>query len=236
MIKNIVVEVDPRPERGKNASRRCRRAGRIPGVIYGAGESPLTVGVSPRRLEEVLHLETGRNTIFTLALAGKDQKGAVMIKELQRDPVSDALLHVDLIRVDLEKVVTVRVPIRLLGVPEGVKAEGGVIEFVLREVEVECLPADIPEHFDVDVSPLKVNQHVSVAELPANDKVKILDDPDGIVAIVVPPRAEETPAPVEGAPEAVAEPEVIKKGKEAAPADEPAAKEKGAKEKGAKEK
>jgi large subunit ribosomal protein L25 len=231
MIKNIVVEVQPRPDRGKNANRRCRRAGMLPAVIYGANESPLTVGLSPRRLEEVLHLETGRNTIFTVALAGQDQKGAVMIKELQRDPVSDALLHVDLIRVQLDKSVTVRVPIRLLGVPEGVKAEGGVIEFVLREVEVECLPGDIPEHFDVDVSALQVNQHVSVAVLPVSDKVKILDDPEGIVAIVVPPRAEETPAPAEAVPEAAAEPEVIKKGKEAGAAEEPASREKGAKEK-----
>jgi large subunit ribosomal protein L25 len=236
MIKNIVVEVEPRSDRGKNASRRCRRAGMVPAVVYGAGESPVAVQVSPRRLEEVLHLETGRNTIFTVALAGEDQKGAVMIKELQRDPVKDTLLHVDLIRVQLDKLVTVRVPIRLVGVPEGVKAEGGVVEFVLREVEVECLPADIPEHLDVDIAPLKVNQHVSVAALPANDRVKILDDPEGIVAVVVPPRAEETPVAAEAAPEAAAEPEVIKKGKEAGPAEEPASKDKGAKDKGAKEK
>jgi large subunit ribosomal protein L25 len=235
MIKNIVVEVEPRSERGKNASRRFRRAGMVPAVIYGAGEPPLTVGLSPRRLEEVLHLETGRNTIFTIALSGRDQKGAVMIKELQRDPVSEAPLHVDLIRVQLDKSVTVRVPIRLVGVPEGVKAEGGVIEFVLREVEVECLPGDIPEHFDLDVSSLKVNQHVAVAALPMSAKVKILDDPEGIVAVVVPPRVEEVAAPVEAAPEAAAEPEVIKKGKEAAATEEPASKEK-EKEKGAKEK
>jgi large subunit ribosomal protein L25 len=231
MIKNIVVEVEPRSSRGKNASRRCRRDGRVPAVVYGGGDPPLTVSLSPRRLEEVLHLETGRNTIFTVALSGEDQKGAVMIKELQRDPASEALLHVDLVRVQLDKSITVRVPIRLVGVPEGVKTEGGVIEFVLREAEVECLPGDIPEHFDVDVSHLNVNQHVSVSALPANEKVKILDDPDGIVAVVVPPRVEETAAPAEAAPEAAAEPEVIKKGKEAAGSEEPAPKEKGGKEK-----
>jgi large subunit ribosomal protein L25 len=231
MIKNIVVEVEPRADRGKNASRRCRRAGMVPAVIYGAGESPVAVGVSPRRLEEVLHLETGRNTIFTVALAGRDQQGAVMIKELQRDPVNDSLLHADLIRVQLDKIVTVRVPIRLIGVPEGVRTEGGVVEFVLREVEVECLPADIPEHLDVDVTALKVNEHVSVSALPVSDKAKILDDPDGIIAVVVPPRAEETPVAAEAAPEAAAEPEVIKKGKESSSAEEPASKDKGAKEK-----
>ena len=122
MIKSIVVEVEPRPDRGKNASRRWRRAGRVPAVIYGANEPPLAVGVSTRRLEEVLHLEAGRTTIFTVAFAGKDQQGAVMIKDLQRDPVSEALLHVDLIRVQLDKRVRVRVPIRLVGVPEGVRS------------------------------------------------------------------------------------------------------------------
>ena len=230
MIKNIVVEVEPRSSRGKNASRRARRDGMVPAVVYGGGVPPLTVAVSPRRLEEVLHLETGRNTIFSVNLSGQDQKGAVMIKDLQRDPVNEKLLHVDLIRVQLDKSVTVRVPIRLVGVPEGVKSEGGVIEFVLREVEVECLPGDIPEHLDVDVTGLKVNQHVSVSSLPASDKVKILEEPDGIVAVVVPPRVEETAVPAEAAPEA-AEPEVIKKGKEAAASEEPPPKEKGAKEK-----
>jgi len=236
MIKNIVVEADPRAERGKNESRRLRRAGRLPGVIYGAGDPPLTVGLSPRRIEEILRLETGRNTIFTLTLAGESQKGAVMIKDLQRDPVSDALLHIDLVRVQLDKAVRVSVPIRLVGTPEGVRTEGGVVEFVHREVEVECLPADIPEHLDLDIAALQVNQHVSVSALPVSDRVKILDDADAIIVVVVPPKAEEVVAPVEGAPEAAAEPEVIKKGKEAAGSEEAAPKEKGAKEKGTKEK
>ncbi len=233
MNKNVVVEADPRLERGKNESRRLRRAGRVPAVIYGPGGPPLNVGVSPRRIEEVLHLDTGRNTIFTLTLAGESQKGAVMIKDLQRDPVSDALLHVDFVRVALDRAVKVRVPVRLVGVPEGVKTDGGVVEFMLREVEVECLPVDIPEHLDVDVTALKVNQHVSVASLAVSAKVKILDDADGIIAVVVPPRAEEeVAAPAEAAPEAAAaEPEVITKGKEAAGPEEAAPKEKGAKEK-----
>ncbi len=231
MIKNIVVDADPREGRGKNENRRLRRAGMVPGVIYGASEAPITVGLSPRRIEEVLHLDTGRNTIFSLSLAGESQKGAVMIKDLQRDPVTDALLHVDLVRVQLDKAVKVRVPVRLVGVPEGVKTDGGVVEFMLREVEVECLPADIPEHLDVDVSSLKINQHVSVSSLPVSDRVTILDDPDGIIALVAAPRAEEVAAPAEAAPEAAAEPEVIKKGKEAAGTEEAAPKEKGAKEK-----
>ncbi len=231
MIKNIVVDADPREGRGKNENRRLRRAGMVPGVIYGASEAPITVGLSPRRIEEVLHLDTGRNTIFSLTLAGQSQKGAVMIKDLQRDPVTEALLHVDLVRVQLDKAVKVRVPVRLVGVPEGVKTDGGVVEFMLREVEVECLPADIPEHLDVDVSSLKINQHVSVSSLPVSDRVTILDDPDGIIALVAAPRAEEVAAPAEAAPEAAAEPEVIKKGKEAAGTEEAAPKEKGAKEK-----
>ena len=238
MIKNIVVEVEPRNDLGKNASRRFRRVGKVPAVIYGGGETPVSVLLSPRRVDEILRLETGRNTIFTVSLAGESQSGAVMIKDLSRDPVSESFLHVDLVRVRLDRAVQVKVPVRLLGLAEGVKNEGGIVEFVLREVEVECLPAEIPEHLDVDVSGLHINQHVSVGQLAVKDTVKILDDPEGIVVVIAPPKAEEEAAPAEGAEvEAAAqEPTVIKKGKEATEAQEPQAKEKPAKEKPAKEK
>lgn len=232
MNKNVVVEIESRADVGKNASRRYRRADKVPGVIYGPGGASLVVAMSPRRLEEVLHLDTGRNTIFAVNLAGESQSGAVMIKELQRDPVTDRILHVDLIRVRLDKSVTVKVPIRLVGIADGVKNEGGVLEFVLREVEVECLPGDIPEHVDVDVAALHVNQHIAVSDLAVPAKVRVLDDPEGIIVVVAPPRVEETAAPVEGEAAVEAqEPEVIKKGKEASAEEEPPAKEKGAKEK-----
>ena len=215
MIKNVVVEVEPRTGTGKNECRRIRAGGSVPGILYGLDRPPFPVAVNPRRIKEVLSLESGKNTIFTLALAGQDKTRSAMIRELQRDPVSEDLIHVDFVRVDLARSVTVKVPVRLLGVPEGVKTEGGVLEFVLREIEVECLPADIPEHLDVDVSGLHLNQHVAVSVLTVPDKVEILDDPGAIICVVAAPREEEAPVAVE-APAEVAEPEVAKKGKEAA--------------------
>jgi large subunit ribosomal protein L25 len=216
MIKNIVVEVKERSEQGKNAARRLRAGGGVPGVVYGLDRPPFTVAVGARKIEEVLGLETGRNTIFTLALAGQDRSRAVMIKDLQRHPVTERLVHVDFLRVDLDKTVRVSVPIRLLGLAEGVKTEGGLLEFVLRHVEVECLPADIPDHLDVDVSGLHINQHLSVRDLPVRERVEVLDDPEAIVCVVAVPKEEAAPV-VEEAAATTAEPEVIKKGKEAAP-------------------
>ncbi len=218
MIKDIVVEAKERSDLGKNASRRLRRVGGIPGVVYGLDRPPFTVGVGARKVEEVLGLETGRNTIFTLELAGQDRSRAVMIKALQRDPVTDRLVHVDFVRVDLAKSVRVNVPLRLIGVPEGVKTDGGLIEFVLRQVEVQCLPSDIPEHLDLDVTALRLNQHLSVKDVPARERVTILDDPEAIVCVVAMPKEEAAPV-VEEVVAATVEPEVIKKGKEAPPED-----------------
>jgi large subunit ribosomal protein L25 len=213
MNKNIVVEVAERSDLGKNASRRLRKGGGVPGVVYGLDRPPFAVGVGARKIEEVLGLETGRNTIFTLALAGQDRSRAVMIKALQRHPVTERLVHVDFVRVDLAKVVKVSVPIRLLGIAEGVKTDGGLLEFVLRKIEVQCLPSDIPEHFDLDVSALRLNQHLSVKDLPARDRVTVLEDAESIVCVVAIPKEEAAPV-VEEAAVTAAEPEVIKKGKE----------------------
>jgi large subunit ribosomal protein L25 len=215
MIKNIVVEVQERSEQGKNASRRLRAGGGVPGTVYGLDRPPFNVAVGARKIEEVLGLETGRNTIFTLALAGQDRSRAVMIKALQRHPVTERLVHVDFLRVDLDKTVRVNVPIRLVGLAEGVKTEGGLLEFVLRHVEVECLPADIPDRLDVDVTGLHLNQHLAVKDLPVKDRVTILDDADSIVCMVAVPKEEAAPV-VEEAAATTAEPEVIKKGKETA--------------------
>src|SRR5262245_18606672 len=226
MIKNIVREVNERTDFGKNASRRHRRSGDVPGVVYGLGRPPVTVAVGSRKIEQILGLETGKNTIFTLSLVGQDRSRAVMIKALQRDPVTERLVHVDFVRVDLEREVTVGVPIRLVGTAEGVKNEGGIIEFVHRQVEVSCLPGDIPEHIDVDVSALHVNQHLAVKDLPIPPKVRIVDDPEAIVCVVAVPKVEEAPVVEEAAAATAAEPEVIKKGKEAAETPEaPAAKD-----------
>jgi len=220
MSETITVEVSPREETGKNSNRRLRRGGRVPGVVYGLDKPPFLVSVSPRRLGEILHLESGRNTIFSLSLVGEDQTRSAMIKELQRDPVTEEMVHVDFIRLDLETMLIVRVPVRLVEIPLGVKNEGGVMDFIHREVEVECLPKDIPEHVDVDVSELHINQNVAVSDIPVKEGVRIIDEPATVIAVVVPPRAEAEAEAVaveeEAAPtEDEAEPEVIKKGKEA---------------------
>jgi large subunit ribosomal protein L25 len=215
MIKDIVVEALERTDLGKNASRRLRKGGGVPGVVYGLDRPPFTVGVGARKIEEVLGLETGRNTIFTLALKGQDRARAVMIKALQRDPVTERLVHVDFVRVDLARAVRVNVPIRLLGVAEGVKSDGGLLEFMHREVEIECLPTDIPEHLDLDVTALRLNQHLSVKDLPPRERVTVLDEPDTVICVVAVPKEEAAPV-VEEVATVAAEPEVIKKGKETA--------------------
>lgn len=227
--EEVVVDVEPRTETGKNACRRIRAQGKIPGNVYGLDGPVFMVAVSPKRLDEVLRLESGRNTLFKLRMG--DSRPDAMIRELQRDPVSERMLHVDFVRVDPKKAIHVSVPIRLVGLPTGVKNEGGVLDFVHRQVQVECLPGNIPEHLDVDVSELHMNQNVTVANLGVSTGFRVLDAPESIIAVVVAPRAEEVAEPAAATAEvAAAEPEVIKKGKEAEPGAE-AAKEKGSKEK-----
>ena len=188
--QKTIVEVEPRADKGKNSCRRMRKLGRVPANVYGLELPPFHVAVSARRVTEVLMLGTGQNTILTLSMSGADEKRDVMIRELQRDPVSNGLVHVDFLRVDVTKAMEVSVPLRLLGTPEGVKTDAGVLDFVHREVSVSCLPANIPEHLDLDVSGLHLNQHISVADLAPPEGVEILDDSDTIVAVVAVSRAE----------------------------------------------
>jgi large subunit ribosomal protein L25 len=213
-IGSVVVEVEPREEVGKNACRRLRMRGLVPGNVFGLDRPPFKVAVNPRRIEDVLRLGSGVNTIFTLRLVGQDRTREAMIKELQRDPITDKPLHVDFVRIDVTKALHVDVPVRLVGTALGVKNEGAIMDFVLREVEVECLPGMIPEHLDVDVSELHLNQHVSIKDLAIPEGVQVLGDPEQIIAVVVLPKAEEQPVVAEEAAP-VAEPEVLKKGKEA---------------------
>jgi large subunit ribosomal protein L25 len=212
-VGTIEVAVEARTERGKNASRRLRARGLVPATLYGLNRDPFAVAVDPRRVEEILRLSSGRNTIFNLTLAGGQQSRAVMLRELQRDPLTEKLVHVDFLRVDPTRRIHVKVPVRLLGTPEGVKNEGGVLEFVHREVEVACLPSAIPEHLDVDVTELHNNQHVSVKDLQGLEDVEIIDDPEAILAVVAAPRIEVPEAPPEAVEAAVAE------GAEAKPAE-----------------
>ncbi len=207
------VDVAPRPEFGKNANRRLRAGGRIPGNVYGMATDPYAVSVDPRRIGEVLRLESGHNTILRLTIEGGKKSRDVMIREIQRDPLTDNLVHVDFVRIDATKELHVKVPIRLVGLAEGVKNEGGFLDFIHREVMVSCLPAGIPQHLDADVTHLHLNQHVSFSDLAVGEGVEILDDPETIIAVVSITKVEEE-APAED--EEVAEGEIAAEG-EAAP-------------------
>jgi large subunit ribosomal protein L25 len=195
----------------KNAARRVRVAGKIPAVVYGAGEPPVAVSVDPKVITKILHSDSGHNTIFDLNVEGAPLVKA-MIVDWQNEPIKGKLLHIDLKRIAMNKAMIVSVPVVLVGVPVGVKAQGGLLEHVLREVEVECLPGDIPSHLDVDVSGLGLHGVIHISDLPHSGSIKFLGEENATVAHVVATKEE---AVVE-AP-AVAEPEVAKKGKTDAP-------------------
>ena len=215
-MPEIVVEARPRADFGKNVNRRLRAQGLIPGVLYGARKQAVPVAVSPKEIGSILRSASGENTLFDLQLDGSRRK--VILKEFQVEPIKGRLLHADFYEVALDQTLEVTVHIELSGVPTGVKVEGGVLDFVTRELEVECLPTEIPERIVVDVYELALGKHVRVSDVKVPDRVKVLTDPDVVIAHVVAPRAEEVvaapeavAAPLEG--EAGAEPEVIKKGK-----------------------
>jgi large subunit ribosomal protein L25 len=215
-MPEFVVPAESRRETGKNVNRRLRQRGLIPGVVYGAGKAAVPVAVSPREIGAILKSASGENTLFDLDLGGTRRK--VILKEFQREPLRGQLLHADFFEVALDKALEVKVPIELEGVPVGVKLQGGIVDFVTRELEVECLPADIPERITVDISHLELGKHLRVSDLKLGDKVKVLVEADVVVAHVVLPRAEvsaeATTAEAAPAEEAAgAEPEVIKKGK-----------------------
>lgn len=212
-----VVSAKPREGKfNKNAARRVRRAGRIPAVLYGAGLEAVAVEVDPKQILRILYSESGHNTIFDVDL-GKGPAAKAMIVDWQREPIKDDLIHIDLKRIALDKPLRVSVRVKLLGTPMGVKVMGGILDHVLREVEVECLPADIPSHIDVDVTELELHGSVRVSDLPHAEKFKYLTAEDATVAHVTSIREEVAPvAETEEAALATpgtAEPEVAKKGK-----------------------
>jgi large subunit ribosomal protein L25 len=214
MKKDITIAAEPRHLRGKNEARRLRVRGLAPAVVYGANQSSVAVAVSPKEVRRILHSSTGHNTIFNLAVQDGENT-PVMIVDWQSDPVKDTLLHVDLKRIDLTKKIKVKVPVHATGEPKGVKLQGGLLEVITREVEVECLPADIPEQYVVNVSELMIGQNLRASEIPMDGSVKLVSAGDQVIAHCVALRAEEVAAPEAEAATAAtpAEPEVIKKGK-----------------------
>jgi large subunit ribosomal protein L25 len=214
-----VVNAKPRTGKfNKNAARRVRAAGNIPAVLYGAGHDAVAVEVDPKHISKILFSDTGHNTIFDVDLGDKSPVKA-MIVEWQREPIKDRLIHIDLKRIAMDKVLKVSVRVKLMGVPVGVKTHGGILDQVLREVEIECLPSDIPSHIDVDVTNLDLHEVLRVSGLPHSEKIKYLEDEDATVAHVITIREEVAPTAEAGAEATAgaagtpAEPEVAKKGK-----------------------
>jgi len=215
-LETNTLEAQPREAGTKNHARRVRRDGKIPAVVYGAGKDSLPVSVDPRHVLRILHSATGHNTIFDLALNGGEQTKA-MIVDWQYEPIKGRLLHIDLLRIALDKVLKVSVPILLKGEAAGVKQEGGILEQMLREVEIECLPADIPASIDVDISDLTFGKVLRVSDLPHSEKLKFLSDANQPVAHVTSVKEEVVATPdatAEAAATGPVEPEVIKKGKQ----------------------
>ena len=212
-----VLEATARDTFGKNEARRTRRAGKVPGVLYGGdGNKATPIAVEPRALLKILHSDSGANTLISLKLAGTPDS-RVLVKDFQLDPITHHVLHADFYRVAMDKVLQVTIPVTVHGEPKGVKQQGGVLEFIRREIVVECLPADIPEHVDIDVSELMLHQGIRVRDIATSPKWKPLTEGEAMLVHVIMPKAEEAPPTPEATAAAAtatpAEPEVIKKGK-----------------------
>lgn len=212
-MKTIELAVEKRSTTGKNEARRDRMAGRIPAVVYGAGKPNVPISVNKKALADLVREGAGENAIFLLKLAGSDQSRHAMIKEMQRDPLSRKPLHIDFVRVLMDVKITVKVAIEVVGVARGVRADAGILDLVTREIEIECLPTNIPAHIAVDVSELGIGDAIRVSELPALEGVTIVDNPEKVVVHVAHPTREEEPVAAAEVGAEPAEPEVMKKGK-----------------------
>jgi len=212
-----VLEATPRDTFGKNEARRTRRGGQVPAVLYGGdGKEATPIQVAPKALLKILHSESGQNTLIALKLPGGGDT-RVLVRDFQVDPVTHQLLHADFYRVAMDRLIQVTIPVSVRGEPKGVKQQGGILEFIRREIVIECLPGDIPENVDVDVSELMLHQGIRVRDVATNPKWKSLTEGEAMLVHVIMPKAEEAPAPADAAAAAAtatpAEPEVIKKGK-----------------------
>src|SRR6476661_9488254 len=201
---------------GKNEARRTRREGKVPATVYGASSAgasrdAVSISVEPKALLKILHSEAGANTLISLKLDGVDAK--VLVKDFQLDPITHQVLHADFYRVAMDRMIEVTIPILIKGEPRGVKVQGGILEFVRREIQIECLPSDIPEHIDVDVSELMVGQGIRVKDVATNPKWRPITDSDTMLVHVILAKAEESAQAAVEPVATTAEPEVIKKGK-----------------------
>jgi large subunit ribosomal protein L25 len=216
----VVLEAVSRDSFGKNEARRTRREGMVPAVLYGASpdahqqKQATAIAVDPKALLKILHSESGANTLISLKLAGTPA-ARVLVRDYQLDPVTHRVLHADFYRVAMDRTIQVTIPVVVKGEPKGVKQQGGVLELIRREIEIECLPGDIPENVEVDISELMLHQGVRVRDIATDPKWKPVSEADMMLVHVIMPKVEEAPAAAEAAaaPTVPAEPEVIKKGK-----------------------
>ena len=209
-MPTTVIKAQKRTPGGKNVNRRLRVSGVIPAIIYGPGSESIAISLDPQIVQGILHSETGRNSIFSINVDGSKRDNA-MVKEYQLDPVHGELIHVDFIQIAMDQKLTLDVNIEIVGEAKGVKIGGGIMDFVTRSIEVECLPKDIPESLTIDVSELEINDYIRVKNIEVDSKVKILTEPEVVVVTIIPPVEEEEPKEEEV--EETEEPEVIKKGK-----------------------
>jgi ribosomal protein L25, Ctc-form len=214
-MAELVLEVSRREDTGKSFAKRLRRGGKVPAVVYGGHREPVPIVVDQKTVSElVIKSEHGVRSVFLLKMAGSDQQRHAMIKELQIDPISRTMTHIDFVRVVMDEKVKVTIPVHLVGTAIGVKTGGGVVDFQVREVHVECLPGSIPDTIDVDITPLELHGVIRISELKMQEGVKIFDDPDRVVVGITHARAEiSVEVAAEVVEEAPAEPELIKKGK-----------------------
>lgn len=211
-MPSVLIEAEPRNPEGSNEARRQRREGKIPAVLYGAKKKSIPVALSPKQVLPLLHSEYGHNRILQVKVKGGETTSAV-IQDWLFEPVYGKLLHVDLRRIALHEKLRVKVPVMAVGEAKGVKVQGGILEFVLREVEVECLPADIPDHIQADVTELVIGKNLRVRDLVVGPKARIVSPPDHVVAHIVVLKEEKEEKPPEEVAAAPAEPEVIRRGK-----------------------
>ena len=208
---SFTVKAENRDAFGKNACRRLRKQGLIPAVLYGEGMTTVPLVLAKKDVILILKSDTGENTIFKVAFDSKSQDA--MFKDVQVDSSTDELIHADLIQISMDKAIRVNVPVLLQGDPIGVKTEGGFVDFMTREIEVECLPKDIPENIKIDISPLHLHQSLKISDIAAPEGVRLISDPSSVVVLIsVPHKEEEVVKPVEeGVVAEPTEPEVIKK-------------------------
>ena len=221
MRLDTVVAAEPRSSRGKNEARRTRVAGKIPAIVYGAFKDPQAVSVNPKDILKIIRGKSGHNAIFDVEISGVERTPVIVADE-QYDPVKDTLIHIDLKRIDLTRKLRVSIPIHAHGEAKGVKQQGGVLDLVTRSIEIECIPDNIPNQFDVDVTELMIGNNIRVSDLTVAEGIRVLTPPEAVIAHVVGIKEEVAATPAEGAP-AAAEPEVAKKGKKEEEAAAPAA-------------